>query len=78
MSFQNNKIFRKPGGVKMLIKDVKHASHLRIRRLSGGRVYYRATFISFSLSKYGVYWRAAFIRGQSLKEEIRYTRNVLD
>ena len=24
-----------------------------------------------SLSKYGVYWRAAFIRGRFLKEEVR-------
>ena len=78
-------MFFKPCGVKLLTKDVNYdLSSLFFNKRCFFQVNFlinaafeNAAFIrewcSFhiSLPKYGVYWRAAFIRGQFLKEEIR-------
>ena len=57
LSSNNRRVFR----VKF-----SQFEYLRMRRLLG------AAFISLSFPKCGVYWRAAFIIGWCLKEEIRY------
>ena len=82
-------MFFKPCGVKLLTKDVNYdLSSLFFNKCCFFQVNFlinaafeNAAFIRewclfhISLPKYGVYWRAAFIRGQFLKEEIR--RSIL-
>ena len=82
---QNNTMFFKPCGVKLLTKDVNYdLSSLSFNK----RCFFQMNFLinaafentafirewclfHISLPKYGVYWRGAFIRGRFLKEEIR-------
>ena len=85
VSIQKNTMFFKPCGVKLLTKDAnydllslsfnKHC-FFQVNFLINA-AFENAAFIRewclvhISLPKYGVYWRAAFIRGRLLKEQIR-------
>ena len=77
MSIQNNKIFLTPWGVKLWTKNVKYD---KLSLSSNKRSFSKVNFLinaafehvrmrrlfHFSLPKCGVYWRAAFKRGNTV------------